>query len=118
MKKNVNLKVTHEQFQNAEERALDEMAAMLEEKSNTPAECAQATSLMYFLVQVTTKIEGLLFGEDEETFHVEFARWGDDVEADEAEDDFYSFGMGDNFNDDEVIVVDEEEDGPDDRYDF
>lgn len=118
MKKNVNLKVTHEQFQNAEERALDEMAAMLEEKSNTPAECARATSLMFFLVQVTTKIEGLLFGEDEDTLHVEFMGWGDDDESDEAEDDIYSFGMGDDFGDDEVIIVDEEDEGPDDRYDF
>ncbi len=116
--KNVNLKVTHEQFQNAEERALDEMAAMLEEKSRTPAECAQATSLMYFLVQVTTKIEGLLFGEDEDALHVEFAGWGDDDEDDEADDEFYSFGMGDNFNDEEVIIVDDEDEGTDDRYDF
>lgn len=43
---------------------------------------------------------------------------GDDDESDEAEDDIYSFGMGDDFGDDEVIIVDEEDEGPDDRYDF
>lgn len=141
-RKNANVKVTRKQFQKAEERAIEEMAAMLEGKSSNEREAANATAMMYLVLQATTKIEGLLFGEDENMPRIEFLGWGDEGDVFQAEDaddnifaepdiceqnigdDIYSFGMGDDFADEGIIVVDEfesepdEDEGPDDRYDF
>lgn len=120
-KKNMNVKVTRKQFQKAEERAIEEMANLLEEKSTNPRESANASAMMYLVIMATTKLEGLLFGEDKDAPRIEFLGFGaepaisedevkfEEEDAYEEEDDIYSFGMGEDYLNEGILVIDDEE---------
>ena len=65
MKNRRNQFVTRENFEQAEDKAVKEMLRLFEGRTKNSDELEMAAIILELVTQVTTKIEGLLFGEEE-----------------------------------------------------
>lgn len=65
MKNRRNQFITRENFEQAEDAAVKEMLRLFEGRTKNSDELEMAAIILELVTQVTTKIEGLLFGEEE-----------------------------------------------------
>ena len=65
MKNRRNQFITRENFEQAEDTAVKEMLRLFEGRTKNSDELEMAAIILELVTQVTTKIEGLLFGEEE-----------------------------------------------------
>ena len=65
MKNRRNQFITRENFEQAEDAAVKEMLRLFEGRTKNADELEMAAIILELVTQVTTKIEGLLFGEEE-----------------------------------------------------
>lgn len=65
MKNRRNQFITRENFEQAEDAAVKEMLRLFEGRTKNSDELEMAAIILELVTQVTSKIEGLLFGEEE-----------------------------------------------------
>ncbi len=97
MAKNTNLRmVTLQDFLEAEEMAVGGFASFMRSMNHTKKDEEMMTLLLSLIVDVTTKMQGILFGEETESVEKEF-----DIRLDMLEED--------DSDDDTLTVIDDEE---------
>ena len=92
MKNRRNQFVTRENFEQAEDKAVKEMLRLFEGRTKNSDELEMAAIILELVTQVTTKIEGLLFGEEEYAI--------DEFDMDE------DYDLDESMNDENIVVVD------------
>ena len=92
MKNRRNQFVTRESFEQAEDKAVKEMLRLFEGRTKNSDELEMAAIILELVTQVTTKIEGLLFGEEEYAI--------DEFDMDE------DYDLDESMNDENIVVVD------------